>query len=80
MAGVWKDSEVPSFALLTCPANAAWKALGQARMPVILPPDPHIAHLWLRAEWKRASTVLQPYSSSMMCEVGDGANQPAKNA
>lgn len=29
MAGVWKDSEVPSFALLTCPANAAWKALGR---------------------------------------------------
>ncbi|MFD1960085.1 SOS response-associated peptidase family protein [Novosphingobium panipatense] len=38
MAAVWKDSEIPSFALLSCPANAALKAEGRDTMPVILPP------------------------------------------
>ena len=28
MAGVWKDSEVPSFALLTCEANGLLRSLG----------------------------------------------------
>lgn len=72
MAGVWKDSEVPSFALLTCPANAVWKALGHDRMPAILSPVAEAAHLWLRAEWKRASSVLEPYPSSMIREIGPG--------
>lgn len=73
MAGVWKDSEVPSFALLTCEANAAWRALGQERMPVILPAAPAAQDLWLRAEWKRASAVLAPYPSSLIAEVSGSA-------
>jgi hypothetical protein len=28
---VWKDSEVPSFALITCEANAALRAEGARR-------------------------------------------------
>lgn len=66
MAGVWKDSEVPGFALLTCPPNAELRRAGRDVMPAILPPDPRAHDLWLRGGWDRASALLQPYSSSLM--------------
>ena len=66
MAGVWKDSEVPAFALLTCEPNAEVRATGREAMPVILPPDRHAHKVWLRGGWDRASALLQPYSSSLM--------------
>jgi putative SOS response-associated peptidase YedK len=68
LAGVWKDSEVPSFALLTCEANAVWRQAGHDAMPVILPGDPGAWRTWLRAEWKRAADLLQPYPSSRIVE------------
>ncbi len=70
MAGVWKDSEVPSFALLTCEPNAAWRHAGREAMPVILPNDPAVWGTWLRADWKRAAALLVPYSSSLIMERG----------
>ncbi len=63
LAGVWKDSEVPSFALLTCEANAALRGEGLDRMPVILPPDPRAQHVWLNGGWDRAQAVIAPYAS-----------------
>jgi len=68
-AGVWKDSEVPSFALLTCEANALLREAGIARMPVLLPPDPRTWQAWLAGEWSRAEALLQPYPSGMMASV-----------
>ena len=68
-AGVWKDSEVPSFALLTCEANAALRAFGIERMPAILPHDPRAHSIWLNGEWNRAAGLIAPYSSSLMAEV-----------
>lgn len=65
-AGVWKDSEVPSFALLTCEANAALRQLGLDRMPVILPRDGKAATQWLVREWDQARLLIAPYPSSMM--------------
>ena len=65
MAGVWKDSEVASFALVTCEANAALRALGCERMPAILPAGPAARHVWLNGEWQRAAALLAPYSSSL---------------
>jgi putative SOS response-associated peptidase YedK len=70
IAGVWKDSEVPSFALLTCEANAALRAEGRETMPVILPPDPHAQHVWLNGGWDRARKLVAPYSSSLMELLG----------
>lgn len=67
-AGVWKDSEVPSFALLTCEANAALRRLGIERMPAILPADSAAHHVWLQGDWARASALIAPYSSSLMVE------------
>lgn len=69
-AGVWKDSEVPSFALLTCEPNAALRAAGRDTMPVILPCDAQMQDDWLYADWKRASRLIAPYSSSLMLELG----------
>lgn len=64
-AGVWKDSEVPSFALLTCEANAALRALGRDTMPVILPPDPRAWRTWLNGGWDQAKALVAPYASSL---------------
>ncbi|EJL24042.1 SOS response-associated peptidase family protein [Novosphingobium sp. AP12] len=66
MAAVWKDSEIPSFALLACEANAALKAEGRETMPVILPPDSAAWALWLNGGWDRAKGLVVPYSSSLM--------------
>jgi len=68
LAGVWKDSEVPSFALLTCEPNAVLRHAGRDTMPVILPADAKAQDLWLRGSWNRAAALLQPYSSSLMLE------------
>jgi putative SOS response-associated peptidase YedK len=70
LAAVWKDSEVPSFALLTCEAGAALRAEGRETMPVILPPDRAAHDLWLRGDWNRAQKLIAPYSSSLMVERG----------
>lgn len=64
-AGVWKDSEVPSFALLTCAASAALRSLGRETMPVILPADPRAWALWLNGGWDRARELVAPYASSL---------------
>jgi putative SOS response-associated peptidase YedK len=69
-AGVWKDSEVPSFALLACEANAALRAEGRETMPVILPPDPAAQHVWLNGGWDRARKLVAPYASSLMELLG----------
>lgn len=58
LAGVWKDSEVPSFALLTMPARGEARALGVERLPVIVPPNAH--DTWLHAGWDRAAALLAP--------------------
>ena len=67
-AGVWKDSEVPSFALLTCEAGAAMRKLGLEVMPAILPPDPGAWQAWLNADWTRARQLIAPYSSALLAE------------
>ena len=65
-AAVWKDSEVPSFALLVCEANAALRGEGRETMPVILPPDRAAHDLWLHGDWARAQQLVAPYSSSLI--------------
>ena len=66
MAGVWKDSEVPGFALLTSAPNAALKQAGRDAMPAILPPGKGAWSTWLHGGWDKASRLIQPYSSSLM--------------
>ncbi|MCW1430331.1 SOS response-associated peptidase [Novosphingobium sp. JCM 18896] len=64
-AAVWKDSEVPSFALVTCSANAALREIGRETMPAILPADPAAQHVWLNGGWDRARDLIEPYASGM---------------
>lgn len=68
LAGVWKDSEVPGFALLGCEPNAPLRAAGRDAMPVILPANRDAWGLWLTAGWDRAKALLAPYPGSMMAE------------
>ena len=68
-AGLWKDSEVPSFALLTTEPNALLRRAGRDVMPVILPDDPGAWRTWLHGEWKAARDLILPYPSSAMREV-----------
>ena len=65
-AAVWKDSEVPSFALVTCEANAALRDVGRDTMPVILPADARAQSVWLGGGWEQARALIAPYSSSLM--------------
>ncbi|MBH5321861.1 SOS response-associated peptidase family protein [Erythrobacter sp. JGD-13] len=69
MAAVWKDSEVPGFALMSAAPNAVLKQAGRDAMPAILPPDRGAWETWLRAGWDKAERLLQPYSSSLMRQI-----------
>lgn len=68
IAGVWKDSEVPSFAMLTTQPNASLRKVGRDAMPAILPAGRDAQQIWLHGGWDRAATLLQPYPSGMMRE------------
>ena len=70
-AGVWKDSEIPSFALLSCEPNAVLREAGRDSMPVILPASKQEQDSWLYGDWKRASRLIAPCPSSMMLVRGD---------
>ena len=67
-AGVWKDSEVPSFAILTCEPNALLREAGRETMPAILLPNREARQLWLHAGWDRARELIASYPSGMMRE------------
>ena len=69
LAGVWKDSEVPSFALLTTEPNALYRHAGRDAMPVVLPGDPKAWDVWLKGDWVKAQGLLAPYPSSAMIET-----------
>ena len=59
-AGVWKDSEIPTFAILTCKANARLRSIGRETMPVILPPDRSAQDTWLYGDWNSARGLVAP--------------------
>jgi putative SOS response-associated peptidase YedK len=48
-AGIWRDSEIPSFAILTSGTNSA--------LPVILQPEDF--HIWLQADIKIARRLVE---------------------
>lgn len=59
LAGVWKDSEVPSFAIVTCTAGEAVRAIGRDTAPVVL--DGEAAQqAWLHAGWDLARSLIAP--------------------
>ena len=59
IAGVWKDEEVPAFALLTREASGTPRAAGCKVEPVILPDDERARQDWLHGNWDMARSVLE---------------------
>ena len=66
LAGIWRDSEVVSFAYLTTEPNAMIGAVHAKSMPVILHPEDHEA--WLSADWDTAKSLVEPYRSQFMAK------------
>jgi putative SOS response-associated peptidase YedK len=63
-AGIWRDSEVASFAVLTTDANALVAKVNPKTMPAILHREDH--DRWLHAEWSIAQSLIEPYPEHMM--------------
>ncbi len=63
-AGIWRDSEIASFAFLTCEPNALVGEVHPKAMPVILRPEDQ--DRWLTADWKDAKALVQPYDDGEM--------------
>ena len=58
MAGVWKDEEVPAFAILTRAASGAARAAGCKAEPVLIPDSEAARQDWLHGGWDAASRAL----------------------
>lgn len=63
-AGIWRDSEVPSFAFLTCDPNPMVAAVHDKSMPVIL--NPWDYDRWLTADWAEARGLVEAFPSQLM--------------
>lgn len=63
-AGIWRDSEVPSFAVVTCDPNRLISSINPQTMPVILHAEDY--DRWLRADWKEAKPLVSPFPSQLM--------------
>jgi putative SOS response-associated peptidase YedK len=74
-AGIWRDSEVPSFALLTVEPNRLVGAVNPKSMPLILHPEDYDA--WLRADWKEAQKLAAPFPSQLMTANPMPSQRPA---
>jgi putative SOS response-associated peptidase YedK len=76
-AGIWRDSEVASFAFLTCDPNPMVGAVHPKAMPMIL--NPWDYDRWLTADWAEARSLVDPFPSQLMAEsrVPPAAAQPA---
>ena len=57
MAGVWKDEDVPAFALLTQDATGAPRDAGCRSMPVILEDSEEARQAWLHGGWDAAEAA-----------------------
>ncbi len=66
MAGVWKDEEVPAFAILTRNATGPARAAGCKVEPVVLPDSVEARQTWLHGGWDAAR---------MLCEQAGAALQ-----
>ncbi|MEL7447297.1 MAG: SOS response-associated peptidase family protein [Pseudomonadota bacterium] len=76
MAGVWKDEEVPGFALLTMDAVGLPKQRGCTSMPLVLPNDEDARQIWLHGGWDRARNLIeQPDPANLVECFPDTANE-----
>ncbi len=67
LAGVWKDEDVPAFAILTMPAQGAARAAGSQSMPLILPCTSRAPNDWLYGNRDVAFALLdQPHDNALV--------------
>nr|WP_240048992.1 SOS response-associated peptidase family protein [Parerythrobacter lutipelagi] len=71
MAGVWKDNEVPGFALLTRGAAGVPKELGCKAMPVVLPDSEEARQIWLHGGWDSARRLVDAPAQLSLRNVSD---------
>lgn len=65
-AGIWRDSEVPSFAILTLAGDGLYPAQHATSLPVILRPADY--HAWLSADWKLAQDLVALWRVPLQAE------------
>jgi putative SOS response-associated peptidase YedK len=63
-AALWRDSEVPGFALISTEPNRLVSAVRSSAMPLILHAEHYEA--WLDADWKTAQRLVSPFPSQLM--------------
>lgn len=69
MAGVWKDEEVPAFALLTLEAGGEPRARGCKTMPLVLPDDRKVQQAWLHGGWDAARRLIERPDCDLLRET-----------
>lgn len=69
MAGVWKDEEVPAFALLSVEATGDALAAGCKAMPLVIPADESAAHTWLHGGWDNARQLVERSALATLDEI-----------
>jgi len=72
-AGIWRDSEVPSFAFLTCDPNPLVGAVHDKSMPAII--NPWDYDRWLSGAWADARGLIDSFPSQLMA-VGNEPPAP----
>ena len=73
MAGVWKDEEVPAFALLSIRPQGEPHGAGCSAMPLVLPGDGDAWQTWLHGDWASAAALMQRAAQAKLVEVGPPA-------
>ncbi|MHA7819948.1 MAG: SOS response-associated peptidase family protein [Erythrobacter sp.] len=68
MAAVWKDEEMPSFALLGLKPSGEPRAAGCSSMPLVLPPGSQAEQVWLHGGWDEAQALIER-PADLLCEV-----------
>jgi putative SOS response-associated peptidase YedK len=69
MAGVWKDEEVPAFAIVTQAAHGGPAKAGARTMPLVLAHGDPACDIWLHGGWDRAAGVLHPSDGPDLAEI-----------
>ncbi|MEM7690545.1 MAG: DUF159 family protein [Pseudomonadota bacterium] len=69
MLGVWKDEDVPAFALLTTNARGLSRKLGAATMPLVVPPQSREAQAWLHGGWDAAQELARAPIQPPLVEI-----------
>lgn len=69
IAGVWKDEEIPGFAILTRDARGAAKEAGCRSMPLILPGGDVAHQTWLHGGWDRARALIERPAPVPLAEI-----------